>query len=90
MGPLPHGAEKMMENNQKNFPATLGQDRVGFGFFVICGENVGSRASLRSVNVVKLILRPVRPRTRSAALRSAPTECDNLWRPTSQSVVLIG
>ena len=22
MGPLPHGAEKMMENTQKKFPAT--------------------------------------------------------------------
>ena len=62
---------------------------MGFRFFVICGGNVGSRASLRSVSVIQLILRPVRPRARSATLRSAPTECDDLWRPIFQSAFML-
>ena len=36
-------------------------------------------ALLRSVCVVQLVLLPVRPRTRSATLDYAPTECFDLW-----------
>ena len=47
----------------------------------------GGLACLRSVSVVQVVLRPVCPRTRIATLRSAPTECDNLRRPTNRSPV---
>ena len=55
-----------------------------------CRRKAGGPARLRSVSVVQLVLRPVRPRTRSATVRSTPTECDDSWRPASLSTVLLG
>ena len=42
-------------------------------------REVGGLARLGSVCLVQLVMRPVRPRTRSATVSSAPTECDDLW-----------
>ena len=58
---------------------------------IYCRRKADGPARLGSgERVVQLVLRPVRPRIRSATLRSAPTECDDLWRPASLSTVLVG
>ena len=42
-------------------------------------------SSIHERRAVQLVLWPVRPRT-----RSAPTECADFWRSSSQSAVLVG
>ena len=47
MGPLPHGAAKMMENTQKKFPATK-NDGAAKQVGLHCRRKVGGPARLRS------------------------------------------
>ena len=47
MGPLPHGTEKMMENPQKNFPATK-NDGAAKQVGLYCRRKAGGPARLRS------------------------------------------
>ena len=70
-------------------PTHLGPGRRRTGKLGAIGDERRAPARLRTdESVVQLVLRPVRPRTRSAPLRSAPTECDDLWRNTNQSSVI--
>ena len=62
-------------------------DRVAIKFFAILATEDARPRAYGQTSVVQLVLRPIRPRTRSAPLRSAPTECDDLWRAASQAAV---
>ena len=57
-----------------------------FSFWRYFQRKAGGPARLRSASVVQLLSRPVRPRTRSATLRSALTECDDIWWSISESL----